>query len=59
MKLIIGFGNPGSASVPITLADEGEGSCGNYLLAGFGAGLSASAALVQVGASCRREIVLK
>jgi len=53
------YGNPGSASVPITLADEGEGSSGKYLLAGFGAGLSASAAFVSVGAQCRRGIVLK
>lgn len=51
------YGNPGSASVPITLADEGEGHSGTYLLAGFGAGLSASAATVSISASCRRGIV--
>ena len=51
------YGNPGSASVPITLAAEGEGSSGSYLLAGFGAGLSASAALVSIGENCRRGIV--
>ena len=53
------YGNPGSASVPMTLADEGEGSSGSYLLAGFGAGLSASAAFVSIGPDCRRGIVLQ
>jgi len=51
------FGNPGSASVPMTLANEGTGHSGNYLLAGFGAGLSASAALVSIGDKCRRGII--
>ena len=51
------YGNPGSASVPITLAAEGEGRSGSYLLAGFGAGLSASAALVPIGEKCRRGIM--
>lgn len=51
------FGNPGSASVPITLACEGEGASGRYLLAGFGAGLSAAAACVTIGAKCRRGVI--
>ena len=53
------YGNPGSASVPITLASEGEGTSGKYLLAGFGAGLSASAAFITIDETCRRGIVLK
>lgn len=51
------FGNPGSASVPMTLANEAEGSSGRYLLAGFGAGLSAAAAFISIGPKCRRGIV--
>ena len=41
-----GFANPGSASIPLTIAASGEK--GRFLLAGFGAGLSASAATVTV-----------
>jgi len=52
------YGNPGSASIPITLASEGEGASGDYLLVGFGAGLSASAAYITLGAECRRGMVL-
>ena len=51
------YGNPGSASVPMTLASEGCGISGRYVLAGFGAGLSASAAFVSIGAECRRGVV--
>lgn len=40
------FANPGSCSIPLTIAHAGVS--GRTLLAGFGAGLSASAALVTV-----------
>ena len=40
------FANPGSASIPLTIAASGEK--GRFLLAGFGAGLSAAAAAVTV-----------
>lgn len=49
------FGNPGSASVPMTLAADSR--AGLSLLAGYGAGLSASAALVSIPSDCRRGIV--
>ena len=39
------YANPGSASIPLTLAKKARS--GLHLLAGFGAGLSASAALVR------------
>ncbi len=49
------FANPGSCSVPLTLAaTEGEGRA---LLAGFGAGLSAAAALVTIPPTMRRSLV--
>lgn len=40
------FANPGSASIPLTIASRGVS--GRALLAGFGAGLSAAAAVVTV-----------
>lgn len=40
------FANPGSASIPLTLARRARP--GRYLLAGFGAGLSASAVTVRL-----------
>ena len=51
------FGNPGSASVAMTLASEAGSPSGSYLLAGFGAGLSAAAAHVTLDGACRRGIV--
>lgn len=51
------FANPGSCSVPLTLAAAQTPPVGRVLLAGFGAGLSAGAALVTLGASCRRGVV--
>ena len=49
------FANPGSCSVPLTLAaTDGAGSA---LLAGFGAGLSAAAAFVDVPSTLRRSLV--
>ena len=49
------FANPGSCSVPLTLAAT-EGA-GRTLFAGFGAGLSAAAAFVDVPSTLRRSIV--
>ena len=49
------FANPGSCSVPLTIAAT-EGA-GRALLAGFGAGLSAAAAIVDIPASLRRRVV--
>lgn len=49
------FANPGSCSVPLTLAAT-EGA-GRALLAGFGAGLSAAAAFVDVPSTLRRSLV--
>ena len=49
------FANPGSCSVPLTLAST-EGT-GRALLAGFGAGLSAAAAFVDVPSTLRRSLV--
>lgn len=40
------FANPGSASIPLTIASRGVS--GRVLIAGFGAGLSAAAAVVTV-----------
>ena len=40
------FANPGSASIPLTIAYRNVK--GRVLIAGFGAGLSASAAIVTV-----------
>ena len=40
------FANPGSCSVPLTLANSGR--TGRMLIAGFGAGLSAAAATVRL-----------
>ena len=51
------FANPGSCSVPLTLAAAQTPPVGRMLLAGFGAGLSAGAALVTLDASCRRGVV--
>ena len=48
------FANPGSCSVPLTLAAN-EGS-GRVLLAGFGAGLAAAAASVLLPSDCRRGV---
>ncbi len=47
------FGNLSSASVPATLAKCGQGGRERVLLAGFGGGLSISAALVDLPADCR------
>ena len=49
------FANPGSCSVPLTLAAT-EGA-GRALFAGFGAGLSAAAAFVDVPSTLRRSLV--
>ena len=49
------FANPGSCSVPLTIA--ATGGAGRALLAGFGAGLSAAAALVDIPATLRRSLV--
>ena len=48
------FANPGSCSVPLTLS--AHGGSGRALLAGFGAGLAASAASVLVPPDCRRGV---
>ena len=50
------FANPGSCSVPLTLAAHPMRS-GRALLAGFGAGLAAAAAAVTISFSCRRRII--
>ena len=42
------FGNSSSASVPVTIATSGLPRPSTLLLAGFGAGLSASAAYVRL-----------
>ena len=48
------FANPGSCSVPLTLAvTEGMGRA---LLAGFGAGLAAAAAFVDIPSTLRRSL---
>ncbi len=49
------FANPGSCSVPLTLA--ATDGAGRALLAGFGAGLSAAAAFVDVSSTLRRSLV--
>ena len=49
------FANPGSCSVPLTLAAT-EGA-GRALLAGFGAGLSAAAAFIDIPSTLRRSLV--
>ena len=49
------FANPGSCSVPLTLA--ATDGAGRTLLAGFGAGLSAAAAFVSIPSSLRRSVV--
>ena len=49
------FANPGSCSVPLTLAAT-EGS-GRAILAGFGAGLSAAAAEVTIPPTLRRSLI--
>ena len=57
------FANPGSCSVPLTLAaggfpDDANGSRDfSALLAAFGAGLSASAAMLRLSSGMRRGIV--
>ena len=51
------FANPGSCSVPLTLAAAQTPPIGRALMAGFGAGLSAGAVLVTLDASCRRGVV--
>ncbi|MBR1588124.1 MAG: hypothetical protein IJ658_07350 [Kiritimatiellae bacterium] len=48
------FANPGSCSVPLTLAAT-EGT-GRALLASFGAGLSAAAAFVDIPSTLRRSL---
>lgn len=54
------YGNPGSASVPLTLAEVGSQAPAaaprRLLLAAFGAGLSASAGLVGLPADCRFSV---
>lgn len=50
------YANPGSCSVALTLAAHGE-AAGHALLAGFGAGLAASAACVAIPQTCRRGVV--
>lgn len=49
------FANPGSCSVALTLAAHPEAQ-GVALLAGFGAGLAASAAIVRIPETCRRTV---
>lgn len=49
------YGNPGSASVPLALATGDFG--GRTMLAAYGAGLSASAAAVDLDAARRRSVV--
>ena len=57
------FANPGSCSVPLTLAaggfptDANGAADMNVLLAAFGAGLSAAAALLPVSSAIRRGVV--
>lgn len=57
------FANPGSCSIPLTLAAGGfpsdaNGERGiNVLLSGFGAGLSASAAYLPISCAIRRGVV--
>ena len=48
------FANPGSCSVPLTLA--ANAGTGAALLAGFGAGLAAAAACVRLSPDCRRGL---
>ena len=49
------FANPGSCSVPLTLAaNEGRGRA---LLTGFGAGLAAAAACIEVPEGLRRALI--
>ena len=50
------YANPGSCSVALTLATHGE-AAGRAFLAGFGAGLAASAACVAIPQTCRRGVV--
>lgn len=50
------YANPGSCSVPLTLADHPE-AAGRAVLAGFGAGLAASAACAEIASSCRRAVI--
>ena len=49
------YANTGSCSVPLAIA--GSSASGRALLAGFGAGLSASAALVRIPPGIRRGVV--
>ena len=51
------YANPGSCSVPLTIAAN-PSAAGLALVAGFGAGLAAAAAVVELPASCRREMCL-
>ena len=62
------YANPGSCSVPLTLARSGETPLlpgegradarpPRALLAGFGAGLSAAAASVEISPTCERGVV--
>ena len=49
------YANPGSCSVPLTIAAN-HSAAGLALVAGFGAGLAAAAAVVELPASCRRSL---
>ncbi len=49
------FANPGSCSVALTLAAHPEAT-GRAFLAGFGAGLAAAAAFVELTPACRRNV---
>ena len=61
------YANPGSCSVPLTLARSGETPLPpgadrvparpRALLAGFGAGLSAAAASVELAENCERGVL--
>ena len=51
------YANPGSCSVPLTLASTSLPEKGLVLVTGFGAGLSASAASVEIAADFRRGVV--
>ena len=49
------YANPGSCSVPLTIAAN-HSAAGLALVAGFGAGLAAAAAVLELPASCRRSL---
>ena len=50
------YANPGSCSVPLTLAAAGASAAGRAMLAGFGAGLAAAAAMATLAEGCARGV---